>query len=133
MWRNDQLYVTSTVNPNSGPDIGQTTAHWWKLGTGNLADLVTEDQGNIGGEDIDGGAYTFFPSIAVDAQGNMAIGFSASGPTIFPGAYYTGRLAGDLPGTVQTSVVVRSGMDFYVRKFSGTSNRWGDYSGASVR
>jgi hypothetical protein len=40
---------------------------------------------------IPGGAGTFFPSISVDAAGNMSLGFVASAPIIFPGAYYTGR------------------------------------------
>ena len=92
----------------------------------HLAALTAVDQGNIGGEDIATGTYTFFPSVAVDAQDNMAIGFSASAPDIFPGAYYTARLATDPVGTVQPSAVSRAGVDQYVRKFGGTSNRWGD-------
>ena len=132
VWRNNQLYASSTIIPNSGPDLGQTTAHWWRVDTSNLNALAVADQGNVGGEDIATGTYTFFPSIAVDRDGNMAIGFSASAPTIFPGAYYTGRLAGEPAGTVQASRVVRAGVDYYIRKFGGASNRWGDYSGASV-
>jgi len=30
VWRNDSLFVVNTINPNSGPDAGQTTAHWFE-------------------------------------------------------------------------------------------------------
>ncbi|NUM75586.1 hemolysin, partial [candidate division KSB1 bacterium] len=132
VWRNNVLWTTNTVVPPSGPDAGQATAHWYKINTSNLASLSLQDQGDVGGEDIASGTYTFFPSIAVDASGNMAVGFAASGPNIYPGAYYTGRLAYDPAGTVQPTGVLRSGLDFYRRTFSGTRNRWGDYSGISV-
>ncbi len=62
----------------------------------------------------------------------MAIGFSASGPSIFPGAYYTGRLANDPAGTVQPTATLAAGQDFYIRRFAGTRNRWGDNSGIAL-
>ena len=132
VWRNNALWISTTINPNSGPDAGQTTAHWWKLNTTNLAIISLTDQGNVGGEDIAGGCYTFFPSLAVNVSGDMGIGFSASAASIYPGAYYTGRLSGDLAGTVQQSVTLRAGVDYYYRAFGGSRNRWGDYSGMSV-
>ncbi len=132
VWRNEALWTTNTVNPPSGPDAGQSTAHWYRIDTANLGALVLADQGNVGGEDIAAATHTFFPAIAVDSADNMALGFAASAAAIFPGAYYTGRLASDPPGTVQPSGTLAEGIDFYVRTFSGTRNRWGDYSGISV-
>ena len=135
VWRDTMLYLVAEILPNAGPDASQTTAHWWKLNTSNLNLISLADQGNVGGEDIATGTYTFFPSIAVDSMGNMAIGFSASASTIYPGAYYTGRLSNDPPGTVQGSEVLRAGLDYYIRTFGTPGvdrNRWGDYSGISV-
>jgi len=132
VWRNNLLWATTTILPNSGPDANQTTAHWWKLSTTNLNAITVADQGNAGGEDIATGTFTFFPSVAVNMNGDMAIGFSASAATTFPGAYYTGRLAGDPAGTVQQTATLRAGMDYYYRAFGGSRNRWGDYSGMSV-
>jgi hypothetical protein len=63
---------------------------------------------------------------------DLAIGFSASAPTLFPGAYYTNRRANDPAGTIDSSGVLRQGVDYYVRTFGTGSNRWGDYSGISV-
>lgn len=133
VWRNDELWICAQVVPPSGSDAGQATAHWWQVNTMNLVGgLSLIDQGNVGGEDIASGTYTFFPAISVDKNGNMAIGFSASASSIYPGAYYTGRLSTDSPGTVQPSVVFAAGLGYYYRQFNGTRNRWGDYSGMSV-
>jgi hypothetical protein len=135
VWRDNALWLTTTILPNSGPDIGQTTAHWFKLDTSSVPGgaINLADQGNIGGEDISAqGTYTFFPSVAVNSQGDAKFGFAASASDIFPGAYVTGREAGDAAGTVQGSGAVRAGDDYYIRTFGGSRNRWGDYSGISL-
>ena len=126
--------MTTTILPNSGPDTGETTAHWFELNTtaAPVGLITLADQGNIGGEDIAANTTTFFPSVAVNSQGTAKFGFSASAPTIFAGAFVTGREAGDPPGTVQASMTVHAGEDFYVRTFGGPENRWGDYSGISL-
>src|SRR5262249_51714775 len=104
VWQDNQLYAVSTVNPVAGPDAGQATVHWHRIDTSNaFVTLTLAYQGDVGGEEIGPGTSTFFPSLAVDTQGNMAIGFSASGPNTDPGAHYTGRLATDPAGTVAAS------------------------------
>jgi hypothetical protein len=130
VWRDGSLWISTTINPNSGADAGHTTAHWFQIDP-VVAGVL--DQGDVGAEDmglVD--VYTFFPSVMVDHCGNMGIGFAASHPQIYGGAYYTGRLAGDPPGTVQPTGVLKAGVDYYVRKFGGTRNRWGDYSGIAL-
>jgi len=135
VWRDNALWTTAEIRPDSGPDFNQTTAHWWNLNTTTPIFITLNDQGNIGGEDIAPGAFTFFPAVAVNDNGFAAFGFSASAPTIFAGAYVTGRAADDAPGSVRSSEVVHAGEDFYVRTFSANTaarNRWGDYSGIAV-
>lgn len=132
LWKNNNLWITTTVVPPSGADAGQTTAFWIKINTANTNLLLTADEGYVGGEDISPGTYTYYPSVAVDAQGDMGIGFSASSPTKYAGAYYAGRLASDPAGTIGSSVVYREGLDYYYRTFGGGGNRWGDYSGISI-
>ncbi|NIP70997.1 MAG: hypothetical protein GTO04_18060, partial [Planctomycetales bacterium] len=80
VWRDDSLWLTAQVVPPSGGDAGQATAHWFQLDTTNLGSLSLADQGNAGGNDIDAGAYTFMPSIMVDQNGSMALGFALSSP-----------------------------------------------------
>ncbi len=132
VWRGNALWTTMTILPGAGPNVSQATAHWTKVNTTVLALLSLSDQGDIGGEEITPSAYTFYPSIAVDGSGNAGIGFAMSGAGIYPGAYYTARLAGNLPGAVQPINVLREGQDYYVRLFGGSRNRWGDYSGMSI-
>jgi hypothetical protein len=132
VWRNDNLWISTTITPSSGTDAGETTAHWIKLDTSTLSLITLADQGSIGGEDIATGTYTYFPSIAVNENEEVAIGFSASAPTVYAGAYFVTREAGDSAGTTSSSQTVKTGVDTYVRTFGGGRNRWGDYSGSAV-
>jgi hypothetical protein len=136
--RGNFIYCAAPIlRPAAAPtDAGEVTVHWFKIDTTTLFPLLVDtppvDQGNVGGEDIAPGTYTFFPSVAVDSLGDLAIGFAASGPNIFPGAYFTGRLTADPPGTTQGAGGLRAGRDFYVRTFTEpapATSRWGDYSG----
>jgi hypothetical protein len=130
VWQNNRLWLTTTIRPNSGPDLNQTTAHWFELDTSvGVATLV--QQGDIGGEDIAPGSYTFFPSVALNRCA-AAFGFSASAPTIYAGAFVTGRSPFDAPGTVRASELVQAGLAPYVRTFGGGRNRWGDYTGIAT-
>lgn len=130
VWRNNLLYLAAPTVPPVGANAGQVTVRWFRVNT--AAASVVADQGIVGGEDIAAGTYTFFPTVSVDNAGNMAIGFSASGPNIYPGAYYTGRLVADAPGTTQPSAALRAGLDYYIRDFTTSTteqSRWGDYTG----
>ena len=131
IWRDNHLFAVNTIVPPSGPDAGQATAHWYEIDTTSLGNLTLSDQGNIGGEDIAAGTYTFYPSVAVDAVGNVAVGFAASGPSIYPGAYYAVHETTDAAGTVGPTGTLAAGQDYYYRAFGG-DNRWGDYSAISI-
>ena len=132
VWRDNRLLGAFTVNPVSGTDAGQATAHWIDINTSDLSNLALTQQGNIGGEDIATGTYTSYPSIAVNQDGDVAIGFSASASTIYAGSYFTMHTDDDASGTVETSQTLQSGVDYYYRVFNGTRNRWGDYSSICV-
>ncbi|HEX5133446.1 MAG TPA: FlgD immunoglobulin-like domain containing protein [Candidatus Krumholzibacteria bacterium] len=131
VWRNNQLYTCATVVPAAGADANQATAHWWHMNTTNPAISLTE-QGHVGGEDLGAGTHTFFPAINVDCDLNVAMGFSACNANMYCGAYYTTRLATDAAGTMSATGTLQAGTDYYKRFFSGTRNRWGDYSGLSL-
>lgn len=132
VWRSNSLWLTTTIDPSSGVDAGQATAHFWQLDTSNLGAIALLQQGNVGGEDIAPDTHTFFPSIAINDSGDVAIGFAASAETIFASAAYTTRAAVDPPGTTTGSALVRAGLDYYVRTFGSARNRWGDYSGTAL-
>jgi hypothetical protein len=139
VWHDNGLWLTTTYNPFAGPNAGQTTALWFKLdtsavtGAGDPSGLIAVNQyGEIGGEDIAAGAYTFFPSVAINRNGSAAFGFSASAPSIYAGAFVAARGPFDLAGTVRIPEIVAAGLAPYKRFFGGPRNRWGDYSGISV-
>ncbi len=132
VWRDDSLWFTTTIDPTGTADAGQATAHWFELDTSTLASVSLTDQGNIGGEDIATDTWTFFPSIAVNSGNDVVIGFAASAASIFPGSYYTSRLAIDPAGTTSGSSELRAGLDIYIRTFGGPRNRWGDYSATAL-
>lgn len=132
VWRDNALWMTTTVLPPSGADVGQATAHWFKLNASGTSTITLADQGNIGSEDVASATYTFFPSVAVNSAGDAMFGFAGSAASIYAGAYAAGRQASDAAGTVQPTVTVQAGVDYYYRVFSGTRNRWGDYSGITI-
>ncbi|MEI7499256.1 MAG: T9SS type A sorting domain-containing protein [Bacteroidota bacterium] len=71
-------------------------------------------------------------SIAMDASGNMALGYSISSASKFPSIYYTGRLATDPLGemTIQEGVI-KEGGGSQTNTWTNPG-RWGDYSSMSV-
>ncbi len=79
----------------------------------------------------DDGLSRFMPSLAVDKNLDMAVGYSVSSSTLFPAIRYAGRLASDPPSTLgQTETSLIEGTASQCCNFSdGSSNtRWGDYS-----
>ena len=89
MWRDNSLWSVSTVSPQNDADAGEATVYWSRISTSGTPALA--DAGTIGGEDIATDAHTFFPSIAVNQDGDAAIGFSASASTIYAGSYFAER------------------------------------------
>ena len=133
VWRGNKLYCAANVRGAAlSPDANQCVARWWRLNTASTTALTQADAGNVTGEDIAAGTHTYYPAVMVDADGNMAIGFSASGPSVYPGAYYATRLSGDPAGTIGVPTALALGVDYYRRYFGGTSNRWGNYSGIAL-
>jgi Carboxypeptidase regulatory-like domain len=75
------------------------------------------------------GISRWMGSASEDNQGNLAVGYSVSSSTVFPGISYAGRLASDPPGGLaqgETSLIAGTGVQ------RSTGNRWGDYSAMTV-
>ncbi|GAA0707677.1 hypothetical protein [Dokdonella soli] len=73
--------------------------------------------------------WRWMGSAAMDAMGDIAVGFSASSAGINPQIRYAGRLATDPPG-----VLTQGEAHLFDGTFSqtGNGNRWGDYSDLTV-
>lgn len=73
--------------------------------------------------------WRWLGSAAMDNGGNLAIGFSTSTSTTFPGLRYAGRLAGDPINTLaQGEATLFTGTGSQ----SSTGSRWGDYAALAV-
>ncbi|MEO6688542.1 MAG: hypothetical protein ABIS07_06455, partial [Dokdonella sp.] len=78
--------------------------------------------------------HRWMASVAVDGQGNMAMGYSLGNATTFPSIYYAGRLVGDaLNQLPQTEVALIAGGGSQTNNCgSAACTRWGDYTAMSV-
>jgi hypothetical protein len=66
-------------------------------------------------------------SIAMDADGNIALGYSIAGTNLYPSIRYTGRMACDTPGEMSfTEKGIYNGGGSSTA--TGNNSRWGDYS-----
>jgi hypothetical protein len=78
--------------------------------------------------------HRFMPSVAVDRQGDVALGYSTSSTTTKPAIKYAGRLATDPVNTFsQTEQVLVQGAGTQVGNCGGsTCTRWGDYASMTL-
>jgi hypothetical protein len=75
-----------------------------------------------------GGDYRWMASPAIDAAGNIGIGYSFGGANHFPGQRFAGRLADDPPGvlTLREAVLVEGGAA------QTNTLRWEDYTQTAI-
>ena len=116
----------------SGPSDGSDAAHgavrWFEFHNPTFgSSTTTPTVFQSGTYDIDTN-YRWLPSIAMDKDGNIALGYSKSSTTVLPGIYVTGRLATDSAGTMGAEVEMQAGIGVQ----QGGGNRWGDYSAMTL-
>ncbi|HZE37937.1 MAG TPA: hypothetical protein VE172_03920 [Stackebrandtia sp.] len=115
------LWLSHTVKTGATAGVA-----WYEVsGTGPTASI--HQQGVYAPND---GVSRFMPSLAVDKQGDMAVGYSAASKSLNPSVRYAGRLADDPTGQLgqgETSLVEGKGAPG-----DGNYGRWGDYSEMSV-
>ena len=115
---------TNILNFPNGPTI----IRWYQFNVtgGTFPATPVQQQDWSNGND---GLWRFMPSIAADQNGNMAIAYSLSSPSMFPGIRYAGRLATDpLNDLGQGEATMFTGTGSQL----DTQNRWGDYSYLSI-
>jgi hypothetical protein len=127
-WHTDgTIYAAHTVacNPGSG---AVDCVRWYQVGGLPGAPALLQ-QATIAGD----GQHRFFPDLAVDAQGNMAIAYSYSTSADYVGIRFTGRLAADPASETAADVTLKAGEAPYAGASSELPPyRWGDYTGMVV-
>ena len=74
------------------------------------------------------GNYRFVPSIGMDRTGDIAVGYSVSGPSVFPSIRYTGRIPSEPLGTLEAETSIMEGTGSQL----STNGQWSGYSGMSL-
>jgi hypothetical protein len=81
----------------------------------------------------DGGvSYYFYGSVGVNQRGDVASCFSRSGPSVYGGAYFANRYAGE--SFFPSLGTLKAGEDYYGSYPDSAQHlfRWGDYSASAV-
>ena len=126
----ESLWVAHTFRTTSA---GVTGIQWAQINvTGGTISTTPLQQQKYSPDSV---LYRWMPSLAVDGQGNMALGYSTSGATgtNFPSIAYSGRLVGDAANTLaQTETFLIAGSGSQTGSCNGICDRWGDYSAMSA-
>jgi hypothetical protein len=121
----ESLWATheNLLNWPSGP----VAVRWYQFNVtgGVFPATAAQQQDWSNGND---GIWRWMSSIAVDQNGNTAIGYSASSPAIVPGIRYAGRLITDPPNDLSQG----EGTMFPGQASQTGTTRWGDYSMTTV-
>src|SRR5215204_907562 len=109
-----------TVNSNS-----IASPRWFELRNVTSGAVTVAQQGTYQPDTT----HRWMGAAAMDQQGNIALGYSASSSAINPQIRYAGRLAGDPINTLpQAEVTMFAGTGSQ----TGTNGRWGDYSDMTI-
>jgi len=125
----ESLWLTHTVGSGGSPNLAQV--RWYELPVTGGAISSVRQQSTWAPD----ASNRFMPSLAVDKNGDMAIGYSVSDASMYPAIRYSGRLAGDpLSRLTQGETTLVQGQGYQCCTFSdgSTNTRWGDYSAMTI-
>lgn len=106
-------------------DNGHAGIRWYELRRATGGGWTIAQQGTHHDDEL----HYFMGGISMDANGNIALGFTASSSTTFPGIRIAHRMAGDAPGSMPgAGYVAVDGTGSQ----TGDNSRWGDYSTMDV-
>lgn len=133
IFRNGFVYYAQTVGlPAAG--LTHTAAQWTKI---NPVTGAFVDGGRV--EDptataTNGGKWYAYPSLSVNVNNDVMLGFSQFSSSQFAAAGYTYRFHSDAPGLMRDPIIYKAGEDYYHKDFGSvpSRNRFGDYSMTQV-
>lgn len=126
VYRNSSLWCAQTVYlPAAAPT--RSAAQWWQI---NPATGAVQQFGRV--DDPTGVNSYAFPTIAVNKNNDVLLGYSSFSENQYPSASYSFRYGTDTASSLQASTLFKAGEAKYYKTFSGASNRWGDYSSTVV-
>lgn len=125
IFRNGKIWCVHHVFlPADNPT--RSAIQWFEL----LTDGTIVQHGRV--DDPSGYFHFTFPTIAVNAQEDVLIGYSSFSPDQYASCSYSFRYADDPPNTLRDRYEFKEGLAPYFKNFGASRNRWGDYSGTVV-
>jgi hypothetical protein len=108
-------------------DTAAVAARWYEFRAPQGSTSLTLYQA---GQTPDDGHYRWMGSIAMDKQGDIAIGYSRSSAAAgdYPSIYLSGQQAGDARGVTAREALIKKGGGSQLKSF----DRWGDYSSMAL-
>ncbi|MFA8299983.1 MAG: PKD domain-containing protein [Hyphomicrobiales bacterium] len=120
--RNGKIYGVHNCWLPAGSPTHQGVA-WWCIDV-NEKEII--ERGFI--EDPDANRHYAFPSIAVNANEDILVGFSVFGEDIYPSAGYAIKYADNEENVFCKPIIYKEGLSSYLKDFGDSGNRWGDYT-----
>ncbi|HYX20641.1 MAG TPA: hypothetical protein VFA98_07325 [Thermoanaerobaculia bacterium] len=125
-YRNFGNYEALVTNQSVEALPGVAGVRWYEIRRVNGTYSIYQ-QGTFVPND---GVHRWMGSIAQDANGDMAVGYSVvNGTDVFPGIRYTGRMFGDPLGQMtlgEGTIIDGTGVQ------TTTNSRWGDYTDMNI-
>jgi hypothetical protein len=130
VYRNGSLWAAQTVYfPATGTPT-RSSAQWWQINTASGSLGVVQQ---LGKRDDPTGQFDYaYPTLDVNANDDMMIGYSRFGASQYASANYSFRRHTDPLNTLEPDVVFKAGEAPYFKDFGTGDNRWGDYSNVAV-
>ena len=124
--RNGSLWCAQTVFLPSG-NATRSAAQWWEINPGG----TVVQFGRV--DDASNNRFYSYPSIAVNRNSDVLLGYSSFSAQTYPSASYSFRFGTDPTSILQSEVVYKVGEAPYVKVDPSSGlNAWGDYSATVV-
>jgi hypothetical protein len=120
----ETLVATHSVRPG-GTGKAVSGVRWYEIRSPKTSPVVFQS-GTVGGGQST--VALWMGSIAMDKNGDIALGYSESGKTMKPSIAYVGRVPTDALGKMEAAKTIITGTGVQ----QASQNRWGDYSSMAI-
>ena len=120
LWCAHTIFLPNTASPT------RSAVQWWELAPAG----TVKQRGRV--NDSTGQKFYAFPSIAVNKNKDVLIGYSRFSSQQYASANYSFRAGTDPVNTLREDRVLKAGSAPYEKDFGSGRNRWGDYSSTVV-
>lgn len=130
VYRNNSIWVSHTVFLPASSTPTRSSAQWWEIdaSAGNIGNVL--QFGRV--DDPSNNTFYAYPSIAVNVNDDVMLGFSEFSASIYASAAYAFRYGTDPANSMGPVTLLKSGLASYYQDFGTGDNRWGDYSATVV-